>query len=358
MAREKHLTAVHIGNFKRFADFQVENLGQFNLVVGDNNTGKTSFLEALVVDENGAKWIGNLVIILAQRIDINEPIKSRLPFLEENFKILLNDSSDEDQISLRLFKTDSNNHYVLHHFDLERDVKGLKGLKRERLLALSNPKGFTVHNNKEMTTVLDEKEIRQSVEEDRFIPFIPFGLGYDKYLEQFFVKNIDNNIPKRKEFIERLKLFIPKILDVRLGQNVINIFEEGRDYPKPLYTYGEGTTKFFRILCEIAVAQGKRLMIDEIDTGIHHTKFVKFWTTLIQAATEYDVQLFATTHNEECLEYFQAALEQEELAAQRELARVISLKLRKEQKISARVYDFKNLQLAEDLGHEIRGGGL
>jgi AAA15 family ATPase/GTPase len=52
MAREKHIVDLTIGNFKRFSDFEVKNLGQFNLIVGDNNTGKTSFLEALLLGEN------------------------------------------------------------------------------------------------------------------------------------------------------------------------------------------------------------------------------------------------------------------------------------------------------------------
>jgi AAA15 family ATPase/GTPase len=42
----------------------MDNLGQFNLIVGDNNVGKTSVLEALLVDVeiNPIKSLYNLFI--------------------------------------------------------------------------------------------------------------------------------------------------------------------------------------------------------------------------------------------------------------------------------------------------------
>ncbi len=357
MAREKHLTAVHIGNFKRFSDFRVENLGQFNLVVGDNNTGKTSFLEALVVDENGAIWMTNLNSLIRTRT--THKCKDDLKFFTEHYNLLLNSDNNHEKVEVTLELEGKIDSYTLHKFDLERDIVKLTGLVRERILLQNNNKGFVFTKNEEVVVINDNESIDQAtMDMGNFIPFIPFGLGYDLSLEKFFTNNIDNNVERRDKFIERLKVFIPEVQDVRIGQEVINIFEKGRNTPKPLHSFGEGSNKFFRILCEIVICEGKRLMIDEIDAGIHHTKFVRFWKAIMQAATEYDVQIFATTHNEECLTYFRLALEAEEMAAQRAHARVITLKLRKENKVRAKVYDFANLQIATELNHEIRGGGL
>ena len=36
-----------IKNYRCFEDFYVDGLAQVNLIVGDNNSGKTSFLEAI-----------------------------------------------------------------------------------------------------------------------------------------------------------------------------------------------------------------------------------------------------------------------------------------------------------------------
>ena len=41
------LNSLHIKGFRGFVDFNVEGLGQVNLIIGRNNAGKTSTLEAI-----------------------------------------------------------------------------------------------------------------------------------------------------------------------------------------------------------------------------------------------------------------------------------------------------------------------
>jgi hypothetical protein len=270
----------------------------------------------------------NVLALCSNKALVNEPVNCQLSYQKESYSL------------------------SLRSFSLEKDRHSISSLVLHRIQSGEKSYVYKVNDNEFYS--LDT--FPESVIE--FVPFVPFGTGYESDLIDFFADEIDVNEAIREEFIERLRLFSPAIKDVRLGKNAINIYEYEVPMPMPLFTYGEGLVKFFRILCELAKAEGKRLMIDEIDTGIHHTKFVQFWKILIQAAKAYDVQLFATTHNEECLKYFQLALESEELEEERALARVVSFKLRKEDKIRAKVYDFEGLQLANRLEHEIRGGGL
>lgn len=44
-----------IKNYRCFEDFYVDGLAQVNLIVGDNNSGKTSFLEAIYLLVNQPK---------------------------------------------------------------------------------------------------------------------------------------------------------------------------------------------------------------------------------------------------------------------------------------------------------------
>ena len=44
-----------IKNYRCFEDFYVDSLAQVNLIVGDNNSGKTSFLEAIYLLVNQPK---------------------------------------------------------------------------------------------------------------------------------------------------------------------------------------------------------------------------------------------------------------------------------------------------------------
>ncbi len=50
--RNNHLTYFKVENFKKFDSLEVNDIGQFNLIVGDNNVGKTCLLEALLVDND------------------------------------------------------------------------------------------------------------------------------------------------------------------------------------------------------------------------------------------------------------------------------------------------------------------
>lgn len=50
------LDSLHIRNFRCFEDLQVPSLGHINLIVGKNNTGKSTLLEAVYVfAKNGAQ---------------------------------------------------------------------------------------------------------------------------------------------------------------------------------------------------------------------------------------------------------------------------------------------------------------
>ena len=66
--QNKHLSWFKVENFKCFEAFEMENIGQFNLIFGDNNTGKTTVLEALLFDdENFNQFLDNLYSTLSLR---------------------------------------------------------------------------------------------------------------------------------------------------------------------------------------------------------------------------------------------------------------------------------------------------
>jgi AAA15 family ATPase/GTPase len=357
MAREKHIVDLTIGNFKRFADFEVKNLGQFNLIVGDNNTGKTSFLEALLIDEDDSifRMIEGLVYSICIRsAEYTLNVSTHREYLYNHFTIFLNKIIKSDIISILIKKTDTTYNINFRKFNHNIDLDALNSFEKEKLFSsdeLQNEFIFSI--NDAISTTLSPKIVASN-----YFPFIPFGLGHDKYLIDYYSGYIDVNKTTREKFIEWLQILIPKVNDVRVGNDVINIYEEGIDTPMPLFTYGEGANKLFRILCEIAMCKGKRLMIDEIDAGIHYSRFKSFWRTIMQAAKAYDVQIFATTHNIECIEYFREVLEEDAMQEYQELARIVSLKVKEDNSVKARVYDYEYMEYAKDANRELRGGGL
>lgn len=68
----------------------------------------------------------------------------------------------------------------------------------------------------------------------------------------------------------------------------------------PLRQMGEGTARFLGLGLALLSAESGILLIDEIDTGLHHTVLEDMWRFVFRAAEEFNVQLFATTHSQDC----------------------------------------------------------
>lgn len=69
----------------------------------------------------------------------------------------------------------------------------------------------------------------------------------------------------------------------------------------PLGTFGEGVRRLFALALPFAVQQGGVILIDEIDTGLHYTMLEDLWKFVVEAARLNNVQVFATTHSLDCI---------------------------------------------------------
>jgi hypothetical protein len=76
---------------------------------------------------------------------------------------------------------------------------------------------------------------------------------------------------------------------------------EGRDHPIPIGSMGDGMWRMLAMAIAIAHCKGGVLLVDEIDTGLHYTVMKNMWRLIFGAAKELDVQVFATTHSSDCI---------------------------------------------------------
>ncbi len=112
---------------------------------------------------------------------------------------------------------------------------------------------------------------------------------------------------KEGELIEILQCFNPDILNAEDIDNSIYIQikdEKTPSHPKLkrlLNSFGWGFIKFFIIASVLVDNRIKYLFIDEIESGLHHTKMREFLRSLFKLAQKLQIQIFATTHNEEFL---------------------------------------------------------
>ena len=67
------LNSLEIRNFRAFHDLKIEHLGRVNLLVGKNNVGKTSLLEALQLYASRASTPTFIWEIMRTRHEVKQP---------------------------------------------------------------------------------------------------------------------------------------------------------------------------------------------------------------------------------------------------------------------------------------------
>lgn len=72
----------------------------------------------------------------------------------------------------------------------------------------------------------------------------------------------------------------------------------------PLSLFGDAMKKVTNIVLNLINNNSAVLLIDEIENGIHHTVQEAFWVFLFKLATEFEVQIFATSHSAEMIQAF------------------------------------------------------
>lgn len=340
MKEIQHISSLKLTNFKQFKELEIDNIGQFNLIVGDNNVGKTSLLEALLVHyDEGSKfdiWFERLLKALDEFHGLR--LKSELFF-----------------------------QYYVNADHLDQDSEGHLGLDVEFVSGKdwSLNIGFSPFLDTSITYSINGDSAKQYFSannqrgiHDLPIPLIPPNISSNKLLGEFYSQYIQPSQAKKREFISQLKVLVDDLENIELSgitdELPLIFYREGQDAAIPLAMYGEGTIKLARLLMELQIWRGQRLMIDEIDTGIYYKRMPDFWRTLISGAESSDVQLFATTHNKDCLDTFTRVFEREEFRHLRDKARVLKMTRLPDGSVKMYTYEFDQFQNALEVQYEIR----
>lgn len=305
------LESLHIQNYKLFKDLEISKLGRVNLITGKNNTGKTILLEALRIwaSEGDASVVNN---IIWKRGDWDEgseekTYKSLFNFFEEQgynkFKINLL------WIKSQFEKTHANsrNSYfksLLVYF-LNKVVKEKFDSKKKEMGGYFDESDFLETNAKVLREVkfsIGNKEHPQ----DKAI-FVPASIEFDNKKLWAGIDLTD----KKDIVIQILQVIEPSIIDLGIIDNVARVRTKDSKIPVPLKNFGEGLNRLLTIAMALVSAEDNLLLIDEIDTGLHHSVLEKLWEIIFEYAEKLNAQVFVTTHSGDCVDAFAAVTNQE-----------------------------------------------
>ncbi len=359
--QSQHLEYFKVENFKGLESLELKEIQQFNLILGDNNIGKTSVLEALLFDEEPYNLLSRINALFNFRSFWVNKIGDELNYL----KFFIRSWNNNDTINYKFSYNQSKiNELSLSLLDTYGEVQSeIDNLSSNTFIDLNQLPWNIVSiklNGIENFFTLDFN-LHKRKKDVAYFPFMKSGLTYQSDLVEFYSRNINKDTSIKKEFISDLYFLLDDVSDIIIDTSevpnnpVLLVLFKNDKNPIPLFMMGDGTIRLIRIILEIIVCSGKRLMIDEIDNGMHFSKMKKVWEVVIKVAAKYNTQLFVTTHDAECLRAFKEVLESEELSHLQEKVASYTLFRNKENKVDSVKYNFQEFEHAIEYSLNVRG---
>lgn len=297
------ITDLHVRGFRCFEELHVAGLTRVNLILGRNNSGKTSLLEAVEVAVAGT--IEGLVRGLRRRTELagfgaggprlaSEAVE---PELAPLFFARKADGQAQLSIAIEPLAIAS---VAIEAVDVGRDlllkmVVPATGYDETQSLGLdSRPRDF----------VSEEPLTKRG----RACVF----LGAFRPTQRHLAELIDTlrGQSQRERVLATLKVLEPRVQDLRSSTRYnVSIVLDGEDRDVPLGSLGDGFRQLLAIALHLERARDGVLLVDEIDTGLHYSVLTDLWRLVIEGARRLNVQVFATTHSRDCIEALGAVIE-------------------------------------------------
>jgi AAA15 family ATPase/GTPase len=329
----RHIDEFTIHSFRGLRDIKLEGAAQINLLVGDNNSGKTSILEALSLfcdSLNLRRWsstasmreVGGLASLSqSERIIWLFPQREsydRDSSLSAAHEILLSGLGDfpvekvvahyeqfSEMVQARLPIGETENELFYEDRDKEiKDVKveistflrngtsSLAGIDREFHETFIFPGSrYSLPPRKAGATTLPAQLVSPSSHRLSSTP-------------QLWTDVI--NAEAKEEAIRLLRFFDNDIQDVDIiigfaGRPTISV-KHKKLKRAPLSIFGDGLRRIFTLAAAIPGVRDGLLLVDELELAIHTKALEKSFSWLVKACVQNNIQLFATTHSLEAVD--------------------------------------------------------
>ncbi len=353
----------HIGKFRGFADLELGQLSRVNLLVGLNCSGKTSVLESLAVLLSG----GNLALL--------EPVMSR------RGETLFAPHEAEVRLDVRhLFP----GHVLIPECAIElnamaqgnsafvRISQGPAGARRQSELFPTNqdPLSWLTIESKSLQGASRTVEVR--LERDGGLdPYIVSRRGFDQRSTTPLAFLIGDwrdaevasqgwagvALTRQQDFVEEALrtihpgldeiAFVPSRTETR---GAFHARLKGETLPVPLGSLGDGVIRTMVLVVALVQCENGYLLVDEIDTGLHHSVLPDLWRMLLSAAERLNVQIVASTHSLDCIRALATICDRNaDIARSR-----ISMHRIEREKMTAVHYSERQIVIAAERGIETR----
>jgi predicted ATPase len=327
------LKKISIEDFRSFSRFELKDLGRVNLLVGTNNSGKTTVLEAVnILMANGdftAIWSTLLrrgedlygerdpvTASTGRQVDIRRLFRGHEIEIGKYFQ--LNADSDFGGLSM-IAKIDEYRPAQQQLFEMEpQPVES----SEELLTPLSLSLHWSDGAGKELNIPISRRggvssdAIRRSAGRTVGVDTFPIRFITASSLTADAVASIFEDIvltPEEDLVTDAMRIIEPNIERIassgserlRSGLRVasrggILVRLKGIKDRVPIGSMGDGIWRMLGLALAVVQSRSGILLVDEIDTGLHHTVMEDMWKFLHGCSRRYNVQIIATTHSWDC----------------------------------------------------------
>ena len=325
MKENFRITNLRIKGFRGLKDLCIKNCGDINILLGNNNCGKTSILESILLFKKNT--INNLLDIIADRTIASTPTFNDLNLL---FPI----GSNEIQISASTKSLGEKDIFIkkeVNSIIFNKDVFLVDSKWNDNPLYSSIIDMQKLHGQKTKQLLLD----LDFWGDKKNVSLIPLDLLLGRYPEnkddvksyfnivyqspsihfassQSYAERISGllaNSDIKQLIIHLLKLFDETIDDILIlpSDNLLVpvpevYIKDKKSELKPISVFGDGIKKALIMAIYSINAQNGILLIDEIETSLHHKYFEEVFSFLFSVAHKLNVQLFISTHSDEVID--------------------------------------------------------
>jgi AAA15 family ATPase/GTPase len=348
------LDSLIIKNYRNLKELRIEQLARVNLFTGKNNTGKSTILEALAI--YASKGDLNLINqLLRERGENYRQTDASKNLTETNIQTLSSLFTDrlvsfkrEDSISIgriedtlfggeKSLEKSVSLRFVKYFDEIQRDSQGIITTRKRTLIEKELDK--QVDNYKVGLEIkVGSSHYILSLEEERPYRLGYRGLGENERFQYIRTGSIDiemngklwDNITlseKEQYVIEALKIIEP------LTERIAFIDENPRGRTAvikistnqsvlPLRSMGDGINRILTIILALVNSDNGFLLLDEFENGLHHTVQEQLWEIIFKLALKLNVQIFITTHSEDCISGFENILNKPDNSLEGKLIRL------------------------------------
>lgn len=317
------LKKLYIENYRGIHNLDLGELGQINIIAGDNNTGKTSLLEVIQSlrapnDLRSWRLIGRREENIGYMVtSVYDTMKSLFPVNAEaeGDTIRYFGRKDEEEFCVKIEKQVSP--VIITEKQLD-EAQGFRGVS-ENLVGYDTGE-FEADAMKIQYKVNGKQcgkdviySMQRGINEPRtdvvsIVENVVYISPTQHTRNSFFLDAILKNPELYEQFIDIMRQFDPYFVSINSieeegphGRKYI-VLSKNHKEGLLLNAYGDGMKKAMLLLSAVIRAKNGILLLDEFETAIHISAMENVFKWILQTAVQLHVQIFMTSHSIEAIE--------------------------------------------------------